>query len=344
MILKIRHLLCLAVILLTCISIAGGTIKSEDPSLKVESLSEYRDLRSSHDPDYGSEYYWLSLPSVKKDVDVFYVYPTVSSNAEGSMNLTSAEERSLAQGIFSAQASLFEPHANVFAPYYRQMSTAVNTSPDQLATDTPEFKRGAEDVQQAFLYYIAHYNEGRPFILAGHSQGSMALIELIKTCFGEDETLRNRLVAAYLIGYTVTDEDLVQARLSSAESSDDVGVVITYNTQSVSSKGGPMLMPGAHGINPLNWRTDATNAPASDNLGARFYNDSTGEFIREVKNYCDAEIDMQTGALKTTIPDGEDLEIGPYSEGVYHRYDYAFWYRNLEQNVGERIDAFFRNS
>ena len=341
MIPKMRHLLYLAVILMTCVSITGGIIRSEESILKDENLSELSDINPDQDPDYGSEWYWLSLPSIQKDVDVFYVYPTVSNNANGSMNVTSVQERSLAQGIFSAQASVFESHANVFAPYYRQMSTLVNISPDQLATDTPEFKCGAEDVQQAFEYYIAHYNEGRPFILAGHSQGSMALIELIKNRFGEDEKLRNRLVAAYIIGYTVTDEDLLQAGLSSAESADDVGVVITYNTQSVTSEGGPMLMPGAHYINPLNWRTDATYAPASDNLGARFYNDTTGEFLREVKNYCDAEINIETGALTTTIPDGEELDIGPYSEGVYHRYDYAFWYRNLEQNVGERINAFF---
>jgi hypothetical protein len=101
-----------------------------------------------------------------------------------------------------------------------------------------------------------------------------------------------------------------------------------------------MLMAGAHCINPLNWKTDDTYAPASENMGARFYNDSTGEFLREVENYSDAEINPETGALMTTIPEGEELDIGAYPEGVYHRYDYAFWYRNLEKNVGDRIDAY----
>ncbi|WP_421908701.1 hypothetical protein [Methanolacinia petrolearia] len=101
-----------------------------------------------------------------------------------------------------------------------------------------------------------------------------------------------------------------------------------------------MLMAGAHCINPLNWKTDDTYAPASENLGARFYNDSTGEFIREVANYSDAQINMTSGALMTNIPEGEVLDIGPYPEGVYHRYDYAFWYRNLKQNVKDRIAAY----
>jgi len=293
--------------------------------------------------NYDDPYYWVSLPSTEKDVDVFYVYPTVSDNASGSMDVTNNEERALAQGILTAQASVFESDANVFAPYYRQMTTQVDMSQASLATDTEEFKQGAADVEEAFGYYITNLNEGRPFIIAGHSQGTMALIELIKNRFGDDKELRDRLVAAYLIGYTVTDEDLATAGLTAAERADDTGVVITYNTQSVTSEGGPMLLPGAHCINPLSWKTDDTYSPATENLGARFYNDTTGELLREVDNYCDAQINTETGALTTTIPDGEDLDIGPYSEGVYHRYDYAFWYRNLQQNVAERISAFQNN-
>lgn len=316
--------LCMLAVIGACVILAGGCLAEED----------------AREPDYSDPYYWLSLPSTEHPVDVFYVYPTVSNSPDGSMDITRDDERALAQGIFTAQASVYASHANVFAPYYRQMSTQVTMEPDALATDTDEFTRGAADVQEAFDYYIATLNEGRPFIIAGHSQGTMALIELIKNRFGDDEDLRSRLVAAYLIGYTVTDADLAAAGLTAANDSTDTGVVITYNTQSVTSAGGPMLMTGAHCINPLTWTTDATCAPASMNLGARFYNDTTGEFLREVANYTDARIDPETGALTTTIPEGENLDIGPYSEGVYHRYDYAFWYRNLEQNVGDRIAAF----
>ena len=240
-----------------------------------------------------------------------------------------------------AQASLFEEHANVFAPYYRQMSTAAGSDdPDVTPTSIEEFVFGVADVENAFKYYIENLNDGRPFIIAGHSQGTMTLIELIKTPYFNDENLNNRLVAAYLIGYTITDTDLEMAGLTAAQGADDIGVVVTFNTQSVTSVGGPMLLPGAHCINPLNWKTDNSVASASENLGARFYNNDTGEFLREVDEYCGAQIDTETGALITTIPEGEELDIGPYTEGVYHRYDYTFWYRNLQKNVGDRINAF----
>jgi len=268
---------------------------------------------------------WVSLPIVTKTVDVFYVYPTVSSNISGAMDINAPAERALAKGIFDAQASVFELKTNIFAPYYRQMSTKVDMSGGGLATDTDEFKQASLDVQNAFNYYIEKLNNNRPFIIAGHSQGTMALIDLIRNRFGDDEVLRKRLVVAYMIGYTVTDDDLLEAGLSPAQNATDVGVVITYNTQSVTSEGGPMLMAGALCINPLNWRTDSTPADSLLNLGAMFFNDETGEFIRKEDHYCGAQIDME----------------GPYSEGVYHRYDYAFWYKNIQQNVSDRIDAYF---
>ncbi|ADN35603.1 DNA repair and recombination protein RadA [Methanolacinia petrolearia DSM 11571] len=345
-------LVILLLIAAICVVFSGGCIDEGDsaPEEEIETPTETPAVTATpteeatatgENVDYSDSYNWLSLPGVDKEVDVFYVYPTVSANESGSMVISDDVDRALAQGIFEAQASVYEPSANVFAPYYRQMSTGVSmTSADELATDTPEFKQGAADVQDAFEYYIENLNEGRPFIIAGHSQGTMALIELIKNRFGDDEELRSRMVAAYLIGYTVTDDDLAQAGLTAATGANDTGVVVTYNTQSPTSVGGPMLMAGAHCINPLNWKTDDTYASASENLGARFYNDSTGEFIREVANYSDAQINMTSGALMTNIPEGEELDIGPYPEGVYHRYDYAFWYRNLEQNVKDRIKAY----
>lgn len=316
---------------------ASGCISTDTSGQKPDETPQVPSV------DYVDTYNWLSLPNVSKEVDIFYVYPTVSSNETGSMSISDEGGRALAQGIFAAQASVYEPYGNVFAPYYRQMTTNVKMEDGMLATDTEAFKQGAVDVEDAFEYYINNLNDGRPFIIAGHSQGTMALIEAIKNKFGDDEELRSRLVAAYLIGYTVTDDDLKKAGLTAAVGANDTGVVITYNTQAPTAKENFMIMEGANCINPLNWRTDSTYAPASENLGARFYNFETGEFLREVMHYSDAQIDLKTGALMTTIPEGEDLDVGPYfPKDVYHMFDYAFWYRNLQQNVGDRIDAYLQ--
>ena len=299
-------------------------------------------------PDYSKSSSWICEFDSEYDVDVFYVYPTVSHNESGTMDINNEDERDLAKGIYKAQASVFEGSANIYAPYYRQMSTGVKLpdDPNVVATDLKEFKLGASDVKAAFKYYIENLNDGRPFMLASHSQGSMALIELLKDEFGKSEELRNNLVAAYIIGYTVTDEDLALAKLEAATSASDTGVVITYNTQSDTSIGGPMLLPGANCINPLNWKTDGTKADASLNKGAVFFNDSTGELIERVPCFAGAYIDMNTGALIATDiqpiqSDEIDLKnLGRWSNEVYHMYDYSFFYENIKENVRKRIDAY----
>ena len=97
--------------------------------LRVNETTLGRGGRPRPGPGRRRTVFWLSLPSADKPVDVFYVYPTVSSNATGFMDVNSVNERALAQGIFAAQASVYEPNANVFSPYYRQMSTQVAVEP-----------------------------------------------------------------------------------------------------------------------------------------------------------------------------------------------------------------------
>ena len=79
-------------------------------------------------------------------------------------------------------------------------------SPDhRTEVDAPAFNGAYEDVRSAFFYYLQHWNQGRPFILAGHSQGSQHLVRLIQELetLHETSVLLDRLVAAYLIGCAV---------------------------------------------------------------------------------------------------------------------------------------------
>jgi len=127
------------------------------------------------------------------------------------MDISDLSLRGNAKGLTVAQAGVYSPHANLFAPFYRQQSAALqsmvagNGGID--AFQDPVFQVGAEDVERAFDYYLKHLNPDRPFILASHSQGTMALINLMRKRFN-NPALQKRLVAAYLIGYSITKDDL----------------------------------------------------------------------------------------------------------------------------------------
>ncbi|MBI9111301.1 DUF3089 domain-containing protein [Maridesulfovibrio ferrireducens] len=292
-------------------------------------------------PDYSKNISWASKPvNPQKSVDVFYVYPTIyPKTSPKNMDIFDKTLRSDVQGLLKAQAGVFSGSANLFAPYYRQVTFAC-LDPKQDMMLNSYFRIGADDVHRAFDYYLNFLNNGRPFILAAHSQGSVVMLDLIRSRF-KDPKLQNALVAAYLIGYSVTDEDLKNYPwIKPAQKADDTGVVISWNTQAPGATGSPVLRPGAICINPLTWTTDETPADKSLNLGAVFFDDFKGTIIREVPHYTGARVDKKIGALITTPP--EKVEIGHFPKGVLHKFDYAFWYRNIEKNVQDRIKSYFK--
>lgn len=303
-------------------------------------------------PVYTSDSSWLAKPSkITKPVDVFYVYPTIYVGKEPvNMDISNLALRNNAKGLLTAQASVYSPFANLFAPFYRQQTAATQSmepnNGGRNAFADPVFQTGYSDVERAFDYYIKNLNSGRPIILAGHSQGSMVLIELMRRRFNNPE-LQKRLVAAYIIGYSVTKKDLKKYPwMKLAKGETDNGVIITFNTQGPNAKGSPVLLDGAVAINPLNWKTDATAAPRSKNIKAEFFNDATGKLIEAIPHFAGAYINTDTGALiATNIQPIKSKKIdivnmGRWPKEVYHRYDYSFWFNNLKQNVKKRIDAY----
>ncbi len=290
--------------------------------------------------DYSSEENWVNIPcSYDKSVDVFYVYPTVSSNTSGYMDISNPDERDLAQGIYKSHASIFLDRANVIAPYYRQCSTGGSTH---------DYIPGQQDVNDAFQYYLTFINPDleRPFILAGHSQGSRALKVLISNNF-TNMVVGGKMIAAYLIGETITLADLTDTGLTPAQGESDTGVIISFNTQAPGINPGPMVSTNeAFCINPLNWKTDATYATNNLHKGAVIYDHETGMVLDDYEypyiEFCDAQIDVAKRGLMANIPDAytNSLDYGDFGDGIYHRYDYDFWYENLKENVGVRIDAY----
>ncbi len=290
-------------------------------------------------PQYNQQNVWLAKPeNIAHPVDVFYVYPTIyADNNPTNMDIANELLRARAHHLLTAQASIYSQSANLFAPFYRQASF-VTLDPENDPFYEPSFRIGADDVSRAFDYYLGHLNSNRPFILAGHSQGSLVLLDLMRRRFW-DKTLQHRLVAAYLIGYSVTQEDLrTFPWLKAAQRIDDTGVIISFNTEAPGATGSPVLRPGAICINPLNWKTDDSPADATFNAGAVFFDDTKDAIVREIPSYTGAQINTTTGALMTTPPD--HLPFGSFPTGVYHKYDYAFWYRNIQDNVKKRITAF----
>ncbi len=178
--------------------------------------------------DYSQENLWICLPWRENDVcnrdftiavvekdgtykvqtrthnpqaeaDCFYVYPTVdlSISTGNHDDIYSQRAPKLAA---QAQVGLFSSLCRVFVPFYRQVTIGTYfTNPPEEAV--PYIKKAFMDVAAAFEYYLENWNNGRPIVILGHSQGAQMSTYLLRFYFDENEELRNRLVVALPIGF-----------------------------------------------------------------------------------------------------------------------------------------------
>lgn len=287
---------------------------------------------------------WVYLETAETAAaDVFFICPTVYGGTDDSYNmpLEDTASKEAFAGATNMEKGIYDEDARFFAPYYRQAGLNVYELPPE--EREAYLSLAYEDIKEAFTYYLEHYNQGRPIVLAGFSQGADMSIRLLKDCFAREE-VNDLLVACYAIGWRITEEELEEyPHLRFAAGETDTGVIISFNSEAESVTDSLMIPAGTRtlAINPLNWKTDSTPASREENAGACF-TDYSGSIVTEIPYLTGAYIDPQRGALK--VPDVSPQEYPPvlsiFSDGIYHLYDYQFFYRNLQENVGVRIDAY----
>ena len=302
--------------------------------------------------DYSDKVNWLAFPEITKDVDAIYIYSTSyieSSFDDGATNYVPIDNLEMilrANGEYETNASVFEESCNVFVPYYRQagMKYAGEVSKKYGSVEAALAGLSYTDIKASLDYFFENCNNGRPFIIAGHSQGSAMVKYVLKNYFKEHPDYYQRMVAAYPIGFSITKDDLeAYPYLKFATGESDTGVIISYNTEGPKNveenAKNVVVLPGAMSINPLNWKLDETYASASENKGSLVQNKETG--AREFVDLgVDAQINLARGVIvtNTTAPvtDAKDF-FGPAS---FHENDYSFFYNNLKENVAKRVAAY----
>ena len=138
-------------------------------------------------------------PATDPAIDCFYVYPTVSLDATGNSDLIPGPEEN---AVVRAQFARFASQCRLFAPMYRQVTLTSLRAALAGTASTADRTLGYQDVLAAFRYYLEHDNQGRGFVLVGHSQGSGVLTQLIKEEL-DQEGGGDQLIAALLMGTNV---------------------------------------------------------------------------------------------------------------------------------------------
>lgn len=315
---------------------SSPTKATSDVSTEAE-----KSLIDSASSKYNDKKNWAYLGiGENKKADLFLLCPTVYTEENTNMALDDSETREKFVGALNMERGIYEDTCRMYAPFYEQMSLPMYlNSEDQREK---YLQKAYEDVREAFLYYMENYNNGRPVVIAGFSQGADMSIRLMKEFYKKDK-FADLIVADYAIGWHVTKEELTKyPNIKMAQGETDTGTIIAFNSEAESIDSPTILIPDTTlAINPLNWKTDNTVADKSLNKGACF-TDYDGKIINEIDNFTGAYIDSKRGALKVvdvSIDEyGEDSSVFP--KGVYHVYDYQFFYRNLQENVGKRVNSF----
>lgn len=122
---------------------------------------------------------------------------------------------------------------------------------------------------------------------------------------------------------------------------------ISYNTEApdVPQGANPVVWPGALVINPIAWTRDEKLATKEQGLGSYLPDLTTKEF-KQSPQFADVQIDKAKGALVCSTANEETInkivELAGFTHGVYHSFDYPFYYYNLRDNAANRINKYLK--
>lgn len=295
--------------------------------------------------DYADTTYWYSCGDETHAADVFYVYPTVSTisfsdnDSSWFADITLPEVREEANGNQRFNKMLYREY-NFYAPYYRQMIFEAYSQPASVLDSLAQI--AVKDVNDAFQYYMEHFNQGHPFFLMGHSQGSQMLIELLK--HGMTEEQRQLMVAAYCIGYHVTAEELAAYPEALKPATDSLmqGLII-FNSVTDTAAIGMVSRGDVVGVNPTTWTMATDTIPAEFQLGMAKYNETRDSvlivpFPTRTWLYKHTTVCPDLDPEMVFIPAYEQM----FPKGNLHFADSWLFGGNVVENMRCRLEAFYR--
>lgn len=265
--------------------------------------------------------------------DVFFIHPTTYIGDKGQDKWNGPVDnivlnKKTDEGTIRFQASVFNHAGRVYAPRYRQAHLEVYFTKDTISAKKA-FHLAYEDVKSAFEYYLKYQNNGRPIIIAGHSQGTNHAERLLEDYFS-DKPLKEKLVAAYLIGMPVRKDRFTD--IFPCKDSSGTGCFVSWRTF---KKG--YILPSVISesnicvTNPLSWSCDENYMPKSSNKGTLLF-----DFNKIYPQHIDAQVKNNIlWACKPKFFGSVFLRTKNY-----HPADINFYYFSIRENAKVRVNSF----
>lgn len=304
--------------------------------------------------DYNSIKNWAALPDLKdladlvptnstlKDeqtdapADVFFIHPTIytySPNTPFQWNANIQDvylNNKVDSSTILNQASIFNAAGRVFAPRYRQAHYFAFVTPDK-SDKALALQVAYSDVKKAFEYFLAHYNQGRPFIIASHSQGTVHATQLIKE-YIDGKELQKQLIVAYLIGIATPQNTFKQ--IEACKNANQIGCFVAWTTfqQGYLPPWHPGKPTDLVSTNPLTWTLDENFASNKLNEGGVSYG------FKWVKHFADAQNHLGILWINTPYVFGRSF----VHLKNWHQADMNLFYAPIRNNAKNRVSAYLK--
>jgi pimeloyl-ACP methyl ester carboxylesterase len=353
----------IAVFILTLIVVAaafaifqwGGNVLLKQATPK----GHFEAAEAGGGPDYSKESSWVARPGMTNDpalwlpggvtasaggAAVFYIHPTTYlRNDRWNAPLRAGGDAAFRTRLFvQSQASAFSGAGQVWAPYYRQAAFGAFLLDSKDAKSALDF--AYRDVSAAFDQFLKEAGD-RPIILAGHSQGALHLMRLLRE---RKAQIGRRLVAAYVVGWPIdTKSDLPVLGVAECTTAEETGCILSWMSFGEPANPSLILDPwqrseGLTGegrerkqilcVNPITGTLNGS-APPEANPGTLVPSDNfaTAKLVAgQVGAHC------EDGLLKL---DGAIPPLGPYvlPGNNYHVYDYALFWSAIRRDAERRL-------
>ncbi len=309
------------------------------------------DVNCLPSPDYSSSVCWAALPTTfdsadivpvavwqdaqaTSEADVFFIHPTTYIGKRGQKqwngDVYDAEiNKRTDQYPIRYQASIFNGAGRVYAPRYRQAHLHAFYTEDKkngkLAIDL-----AYTDVRNAFQYYLDHYRQGRPFIIAAHSQGSIHALRLLKD-FVDGKPLQEKMIVAYMPGYPIAANQY--QNIKPCTQPEESGCFCSWRTIREGAMIKKMHFPDHQVVvtNPVTWNADAGHSEASIHMGA---------ILRDLHTLLPSLINTEVHQDVLWVNKPRFPWSFLMTTKNYHIADYNFFYADVRQNAADRVRAY----
>ena len=284
-----------------------------------------------------------SILSVQSEsgVDVLFFHPTTLFGKKRYGAVWNADVRNeyvnkrTDDGSALFQGSIFNGTGRVFMPRYRQAHLDVFFRKSGSESAKKALQLAYTDISNAFDYYLEHWNGGRPFIIAGHSQGALHAMTLIKNRI-DGTPLKSQLIAAYIVGWPVHHDYFTGFKpCETPEQTDCYCTWRTWNREYVLKNGNnEKLIPGIVCTNPILWTIEeGVYAPRESNKGGLSF-----DFTNLHPAFADAEV--YKGVLMASKPKFRGSIF--FNRVNYHIGDLNLYYMNIRENARLRAQSFMK--